>query len=165
MELYVRWGIYKYRFAPVRRKTKDESLLSRGGFLIFAFVLGTNSVLTAEQNGERCNNPAVPCAPKSSECNSTYCCQGPFKRGYCVDRTKNCSKPNSDGVMWGDSYTFKGERHVCQSPIGIITEGLSGVVKQRMSLPRIKEPARIDNPECSADGAPPTADVVLNSAP
>ncbi len=70
-------------------------------------------------NGELCSS--------SSECSSGYCYPGPGNKNYCIAREKNCAKPGTEGIMFGESYDYLGEAYECKSNVGLIFEIEGGI--------------------------------------
>ena len=68
------------------------------------------STLTA--NGRVCAN--------SSECSSGYCYPGPENSRYCLARSSHCAQPGTNGVVFGQSYTYNGKNYLCQSGVGLV---------------------------------------------
>jgi len=62
--------------------------------------------------GEKCTSP--------SQCSSDYCHPGPEGNDYCTLRSKNCAKPGTDGVMFGDSYIYNNILYECKAGIGLV---------------------------------------------
>jgi hypothetical protein len=51
----------------------------------------------------------------NSDCASNYCYPGPENKSYCIARDANCAKPGSDGVQFGDAYSYNGNTYSCTS--------------------------------------------------
>ena len=55
----------------------------------------------------------------NSQCSSGYCYPGPSSTNYCIAANKNCAKPATDGILYGEEYLYGGNRYQCAAGVGL----------------------------------------------
>ena len=55
----------------------------------------------------------------NSQCSSGYCYPGPSSTNYCIAANKNCAKPSTDGILYGEEYLYGGNRYQCAAGVGL----------------------------------------------
>ena len=79
----------------------------------YQYASCTPASQTTLQNGAACTT--------NSQCASNYCYPGPGSSKYCIAANKNCAKPGTDGILYGDEYTSGGERYRCVAGAGLLS--------------------------------------------